>query len=83
VNYGHADANPCGAVLLPNKQRRMPAVLPAQEARRVLAASERHTKVRLAFRNRAIIALFVFCGPRRAEVVGLEIGDGELGGWGG
>lgn len=78
VNYGHADANPCGSVVLPKKQRRMPAVLSAQEARRVLAASERHSNARLAFRNRAIISLFVFCGLRRAELVGLEVDDVDL-----
>lgn len=53
-------------------------MLSAQEARRVLAASERHSNARLAFRNRAIISLFVFCGLRRAELVGLEVDDVDL-----
>ena len=33
VNYGYAQGNPCGQIVLPKKQKRMPAVLTVEEAR--------------------------------------------------
>jgi len=78
IGYGHADANPCASVVLPKKERHMPAVLTAAEARRVLAASEVHSNARMGFRNRAIISLFVFCGLRRAELADLRVDDVDL-----
>jgi site-specific recombinase XerD len=78
VSYGYADSNPCASVVLPKKEKKMPAVLSAQEARRVLKAAEKHSNARLAFRNRAIIAIFLFCGLRRAELVGLDLDDVDL-----
>jgi len=82
VGHGHADTNPCASVVLPKKQHRTPAVLTAEEARRVLRASEDHAKAPTAFRNRAIIATLLFCGLRRAELVDLQVGDVDLrSGW--
>ena len=78
VNYGYAESNPCACVVLPKKQKKMPAVLSVQEARRVLKASEKHSNARMAFRNRAIIAVLLFCGLRRSELVGLDLDDVDL-----
>jgi len=56
----------------------MPAVLPVWEARRVPNASEQHSNTRLAFRNRAIIAIFLFWGLRRSEHVVIGVDDADL-----
>ena len=82
INYGYADSNPCASVVVPKRHRRMPAVLNAEEARRVLEAAEGHTNPRMGFRNRAIVATLLFCGLRRAELVGLKVADVDLrSGW--
>ncbi len=82
ISYGHADSNPCASVVVPKRQRRMPAVLSAEEARRVLAAAEEHTNPGMGFRNRAIVATLLFCGLRRAELVALKVDDVDLrSGW--
>ncbi len=67
--------NPCLGLALPKKRRRLPAVLTVEEAKRLLVASEDHPNVRTAFRNRAIIGVLLYCGLRRAEVLGLGVGD--------
>lgn len=57
-------------------------MLSVEEARRLLVASEDHPNVRLAFRNRAIIGLLLYCGLRRSEVLRLTISDVDLkAGW--
>jgi len=78
VSYGYAERNPCQCVVVPKKRRRMPSVLSAEEARRALVASDDHPWARLSFRNRAIVAILLFCGLRRAEVAGLAVGDVDL-----
>jgi site-specific recombinase XerD len=56
VNYGYADFNPCGQVVLPKKIKRMPAVLTLEEARRVLRAADDNRCPWMGFRNRAMIS---------------------------
>ena len=78
VNYGHAEVNPCGQVVLPKKVRRMPAVLTLAEARRVLKVADDSRCPWMGFRNRAIVAVLVFCGLRRQELVDVKISDIDL-----
>jgi site-specific recombinase XerD len=45
-------------------------------------ASEDHPNVRMAFRNRAIIGVLLYCGLRRAELLALKVSDVDLrAGW--
>ncbi len=78
VNYGYAEVNPCRQVVLPKKARRMPAVLTLEEARRVLRVADDHRCPWMGFRNRAIIAVLLFCGLRRQELVNLKLSDVDL-----
>jgi site-specific recombinase XerD len=78
VNYGYAEFNPCRQVVLPKKVRRMPAVLTLEEARRVLRVADDHRCPWMGFRNRAIIAVLLFCGLRRQELVNLKLSDIDL-----
>lgn len=78
ISYGHADSNPCASVVAPKRQRKMPAVLSTEEARRVLRAAEEHTNPDMGFRNRAIVATLLFCGLRRAELVALKVADVDV-----
>ena len=82
VAEGEMLSNPCLDLALPKKRRRLPSVLTLEEARRMLAASEEHRNVTLAFRNRAIVGVLLYCGLRRAEVLELKVGDVDLkAGW--
>ena len=82
VSYGYAEGNPCQCVVVPKRRRRMPSVLSLEEARGALVASEDHRWARMGFRNRAIVAVLLFCGLRRAEVAGLATSDVDLrSGW--
>ncbi len=78
VSAGKLPNNPALGLALPKKRRRLPSVLSVEEARRLLAASEDHPNVRMAFRNRAIIGVLLYCGLRRSEVLGLEVRDVDL-----
>jgi site-specific recombinase XerD len=78
TNYGYAEGNPCGQVVLPKKSRRMPAVLTLEEARRVLKVADDHACPWMGFRNRAIVAVLVFCGLRRQELIDVKISDIDL-----
>lgn len=78
VGEGALVANPCLSVTLPKKRRQAPSWLTVEEARRLLRASEEHSNPRTAFRNRAVVAVLLFCGLRRAEVLDLRVSDVDL-----
>lgn len=81
-SMGKLPANPCVGLALPKKRRRLPAVLSVEEARRLLAVSEDHRDVAMAFRNRAIVGVLLYCGLRRAELLNLKVNDVDLkAGW--
>lgn len=78
VNYGYAEVNPCRQVVLAKKARRMPAVLTVEEARWVLKAADDSRCPWMGFRNRAIVAVLLFCGLRRQELADVKITDIDL-----
>lgn len=78
VSEGVLLTNPCVSVVLPKRRRRTPSYLTLEEARRVLAASEEHRNPRTAFRDRAVIAVLLFCGLRRSELLDLRVSDVDL-----
>jgi hypothetical protein len=56
----------------------MPAVLTLEEARRVLKAADDNRCPWMGFRNRAIVAVLLFCGLRRQELADVKISDIDL-----
>ncbi len=71
-------ANPAAELELPKRPSRLPkAVLTPEEAEQVLAVPDVTTL--LGLRNRAILETFYATGIRRSELVGLDLGDVDLG----
>ena len=56
----------------------MPSVLSLEEARRVLRAADDHQCPWMGFRNRAMVAVLLFCGLRRQELADLKLSDVDL-----
>jgi integrase/recombinase XerD len=65
--------NPASELELPRAEQRLPAVLSADEAERVLALPDLATA--LGLRDRAMMELLYATGIRRAELAGLSIFD--------
>jgi site-specific recombinase XerD len=78
IGYGHGTSNPCRAVALPKKRKKLPAVLTLEEARRLLAVADQDANPVKGFRNRAVIATLLFCGVRRSELLDLKLTDVDL-----
>jgi len=71
-------ANPAAELELPKRPSRLPkAVLTPAEAEQVLAVPDVTTL--LGLRNRTILETFYATGVRRSELVGLDVGDVDLG----
>ena len=67
--------NPCRRVSAPRRHEHVPTSLSVAECARLLAACEDNHYVDLAFRDRAILCALIYQGLRRAEVLGLQLGD--------
>ena len=67
--------NPASAVSAPKAARRLPKVLSADEAARLVAVEGDDPMVR---RDRALLELFYSSGLRLAELIGLDLGDLDL-----
>lgn len=67
--------NPTRKVATPRREQRLPAYLSAEECTRLLAACDDNHYVDLAFRDRAILTVLICQGLRRAELLGLRLGD--------
>lgn len=70
--------NPCRKVSAPRRSQHLPNHLTADECARLLAACDDSHYVDLAFRDRALLAVLIYQGLRRAEVLGLQLGDVDL-----
>ena len=67
-HLGLIDGNPLAAIPKPKRTRKIPDPPSPEECRRLLAACQ-------TSRERAILALLVFTGLRRSEVIGLDHSD--------
>src|SRR5262245_65195290 len=73
VKRGHLKANPLAEIEVPRREKRLPKVLPWSVAEEVVAGESRP-------RNRAILAVLVYGGFRRGEIVRLNVGSLQRGG---
>ncbi len=70
--------NPCRKVSAPRRRQQLPNYLTVAECARLLAACDDNHYVDLAFRDRAILVVLMYQGLRRAELLGLQLGDVDL-----
>ncbi len=67
-NLGLADSNPLATIARPKRKRQIPDPPTASEGQQLLAACRTN-------RERSVIAVLLFCGLRKSEVIGLDCGD--------
>lgn len=80
VERGQLTASPIDGIEIPKKPRRLPRALKGQDAQRLLEVV-RNYPYRIAFerdRNHAFLAMLLFTGLRRKEVLGLHVVDVDL-----
>jgi integrase/recombinase XerC len=77
VREGLAGSNPARAVASPKRPKRLPAVLPEEEAAALVEAPAA-LKGPLALRDRALLELLYASGLRVSELTGLDAGDVDL-----
>jgi integrase/recombinase XerC len=76
VREGLAPGNPARAVSSPRRPKRLPQVLPEEEAAALVEAPAEGTP--LALRDRAFLELLYASGLRVSELTGLAVGDVDL-----
>jgi integrase/recombinase XerC len=77
VREGVTDANPARSVASPKRPKRLPAVLPEEEAAALVEAPAA-LKGPLALRDRALMELLYASGLRVSELTGLDLGAADL-----
>lgn len=78
VHEGVAEQNPARAVASPKQPKKLPVVLPEEDAAALVEAPA-GLETPLALRDRAFLELLYGAGLRAAELVGLDLGDVDLG----
>jgi site-specific recombinase XerD len=76
VRDGLLDANPMVNVPLPKVPRQFPRVLTQEQVSALIRACDRSTWA--GIRNRAMVLVFVDCGLRLSELIGLDVVDVDL-----
>ena len=72
------DYDPLRKVSTPRRVRPVPTYLRADELRAILDAAQRYRDVLIAFRNYALMAVLIYTGIRRGELINLRLGDVDL-----
>jgi site-specific recombinase XerD len=75
---GHLQDDPCAPLVVPRSQRKVPVCLSPDECRRLIESTDHNHYTMLAFRDRAVLAVLVYTGIRRAELLGLKLRDLDL-----
>ena len=76
VNKRHyLDYNPTTDIDSPKAQKTLPKVLTLSESMRLLAAVDNDKDAKFRTRDYAILTLFLNCGMRLSELVGIDIND--------
>jgi len=78
VELGHASHNPVAKVSVPKREKRLPKYLGAEDLRRLLHASQHSHSTICAFRNYAMMAMLIFTGMRKGELINLRLSDISL-----
>ncbi|MFH1609812.1 MAG: tyrosine-type recombinase/integrase [Candidatus Bipolaricaulota bacterium] len=76
VRDGLLEANPMANVPLPKVPRQFPRVLTQEQVTALVKACDRDTWA--GVRNRAMVLVFVDCGLRLGELIGLDVADVDL-----
>jgi len=71
-------SNPCAPIIIPKPQRKIPVCLSSEECRRLLESTDHNHYMMLAFRDRAVLAVLVYAGIRRAELLNIRFADLDL-----
>lgn len=72
---GMLKADPCQNLELPSVKKALPRFLTLEESQRMLHAAEEEKESPEKLRDYCIITLFLNCGFRLAELVGMNVGD--------
>ncbi|MFA7309197.1 MAG: tyrosine-type recombinase/integrase [Patescibacteria group bacterium] len=80
VQRGYIKENPASDLELPKHEKRLPPKLTKQEALRILEAAYNYpyTYTHLRYRDHAIMAMFIYAGLRKTELIKLQYGDVDL-----
>ncbi len=70
--------DPLAKVSVPKREQRLPKYLGADDLRKLLEASQHSHSTFCAFRNHAMIAMLIFTGMRRGELINLRRADVAL-----
>jgi site-specific recombinase XerD len=76
----YTEADPFFRISLPRRPEEVPPHLTAEEAEALLAAAGRQICVFNAFRDTAVLSLFLYTGIRRSEALNLRLSDLDLAG---
>ena len=77
VKRGYLDENPAANIETPKRKKTLPKVLSLDEARLLLDTVRNDTKSKSRLRDLCIITLFLNCGMRLNELVGIDLVDVE------
>jgi integrase/recombinase XerC len=77
VREGHIETNPLVGVSAPKRERRLPSILTKEHLTALIASADEETPQ--GIRNRAILEMMYAAGVRLSEVVGLDLGNIDLG----
>ena len=72
------ETDPLRRISLPKKERTLPQYLRADELRALLRAAQTNHITLVAFRNYALMAVLVYTGARRGELLSIRLGDVDL-----
>lgn len=78
VREGSISRDPLHALARPQRERRLPDVLSAEQVRHLIETAAAGESSELALRDVALVELLYGAGLRIAEVVALEVGDLDL-----
>lgn len=78
VNTDVVTTNPCQRLSVPRHEKPIPEYLTPDECQELLNATEDQYYSLLAVRDRAVLAVLIYCGLRRREVLNLRLGDIDL-----
>ena len=77
VKRGYLDENPAADIETPKRKKTLPKVLSLDEARLLLDSVRNDVKSKSRLRDLCIITLFLNCGMRLSELVGIDLVDIE------
>ena len=75
VKRGYLDENPAANIESPKKKKTLPKFLSLEESKLLLETVRNDTSSKTRLRDLCIITLFLNCGMRLNELVGISLGD--------